>query len=49
MKKFVCTVCGYVYEGDNKVRIYLTRSLDSSTWYSFEILKGNTILGGGRH
>lgn len=39
----------YVYEGDNKVRIYLTRSLDSSTWYSFEILKGNTILGGGRH
>ena len=39
----------YVYEGDNKVKIYLSRSLDSSTWYSVEVLKGNTIIGGSRH
>lgn len=39
----------YVYKGDNTTSIYLNRGLDSGTWYSFEVLKGNDILGGGRH
>lgn len=39
----------YVYRGDNTTTIYLKRGLDSGTWYSFEVLKGNDIIGGGRH
>lgn len=35
--------------GDNFASVYISRSLDSSKWYSFEILKGNIIFGGGRH
>lgn len=39
----------YIESGDNSVSIYVNRSLDSNKWYSFEILKGNIILGGDRH
>lgn len=35
--------------GDNVAEVYLNRNLDDKTWYSFEILKGNTIIGGDRH
>lgn len=38
-----------ICKGDNTTSIYLSKSLDSSKWYSFEILKGNVILGGDRH
>ena len=38
-----------IESGDNSVSIYVSRSLDNSKWYSFEILKGNVILGGDRH
>jgi len=38
-----------IFEGDNTAMIYLSSSLDSGKWYSFELLKGNTILSGDRH
>lgn len=37
-----------VHKGDNTVKVYLSRDLTSQDWYSFEILKGNVILGGHR-
>ena len=39
----------YIESGDNSASIYLSRGLDSGKWYSFELLKDNIILGGGRH
>lgn len=39
----------YIQSGDNTASIYVNRSLDAKEWYSFEILKDNTILGGSRH
>ena len=33
---------------ENKSRIYVGH-LNAQKWYSFEILRGNIILGGGRH
>jgi len=38
-----------VSEGDHSARVYLSDRIDGQKWYSFEILKGNIILGGGRH
>ena len=35
--------------GDNVAEVYLNPNLNDKTWYSFEILKGDTILGGDRH
>lgn len=39
----------YIEMGDNSASIYLSRELDGNKWYSFEILKGDIILGGDRH
>lgn len=39
----------YITSGDNTASIYLSRNLDSRKWYSFELIKGNTIIGGDRH
>jgi hypothetical protein len=39
----------HIKPGDNSASIFLSRNLNVAKWYSFEILKGNTILGGGRH
>lgn len=39
----------YIEEGDNSASIFVSRNLDSSKWYSFELLKDNIILGGDRH
>lgn len=38
-----------VQEGHNTGSIYLSRNLDGSRWYSFELLIGNKIIGGDRH
>lgn len=38
-----------IESGDNSTSVYVSRSLDSGKWYSFEILKGNVIIGGDRH
>lgn len=38
-----------VVQGDNTQQVYLNDELDNQKWYSFEILKGNVILGGDRH
>ncbi|MBO5181954.1 MAG: hypothetical protein J6B92_08720 [Paraprevotella sp.] len=35
--------------GDNSASVYVSNNIDNGNWYSFEILKGNIILGGGRH
>lgn len=39
----------YVDEGNNSASIFVNRKLNSRQWYSFELLIGNIILGGGRH
>lgn len=39
----------YIDEGNNSASIFVNRKLDSGQWYSFELLMGNIILGGGRH
>ncbi|MGM9851459.1 MAG: hypothetical protein ACI306_04880 [Muribaculaceae bacterium] len=39
----------YINSGDNHASIYLSRSLNSTRWYSFELLEGNRIIGGERH
>lgn len=39
----------YIVSGDNSASIYVSSYLNSNKWYSFEILKGNVILGGDRH
>lgn len=38
-----------VKKGDNSFSIYISNNLNSSTWYSFELLIGNKIIGGDRH
>ena len=38
-----------IREGDNSAKLYLGGNFYGRLWYSFEILKGNVILGGGRH
>lgn len=48
-------LCSIVYNnidvslGDNSVSVFVNRQLDRNTWYSFEILKDQVFLGGGRH
>lgn len=39
----------YIEKGDNSATIFVSRGLDSNKWYSFELLKGNIIIGGDRH
>lgn len=39
----------FIKSGDNSASIFLSRNLNVAKLYSFEILKGNTIIGGGRH
>lgn len=39
----------YIDEGNNSASIFVNRKLNSGQWYSFELLMGNIILGGGRH
>ncbi len=39
----------YIKKGDNSASIFVCTNLDSRQWYSFELLKGNIILGGDRH
>lgn len=39
----------YVKKGHQSFSIYLSSSLNSSNWYSFELLVGNKIVGGDRH
>ncbi len=38
-----------VKKGNNHFSIYLSNNLNSSKWYSFELLIGNKIIGGDRH
>lgn len=38
-----------VQKGHHSSSIYLSSSLNSSDWYSFELLIGNKIIGGDRH
>lgn len=38
-----------VQKGHHSSSIYLSSSLNSSDWYSFELLIGNKIIGGGIH
>lgn len=38
-----------VKKGHNSFSIYLSDNLNGSTWYSFELLLGNKIVGGDRH
>lgn len=38
-----------VEKGHHSNSIYLSRNLDDSRWYSFELLIGNKIVGGDRH
>ena len=38
-----------VEKGHHSSSIYLSRNLDDSRWYSFELLIGNKIVGGDRH
>lgn len=38
-----------VEKGHHSYSIYLNSSLNSSKWYSFELLIGNRIVGGDRH
>lgn len=38
-----------VKKGNNSFSIYLSNNLNRSTWYSFELLVGNKIVGGDRH
>ncbi|HRF86073.1 MAG TPA: hypothetical protein PLN34_05870 [Alloprevotella sp.] len=38
-----------VKKGYNSFSIYLSDNLNGSTWYSFELLIGNKIIGGDRH
>ncbi len=35
--------------GNNSTSIFINNNLDGREWYSFEILKGNAIIGGNRH
>lgn len=39
----------YIEEGDNSATIFVSRELDGTKWYSFELLKDNIIIGGDRH
>ncbi len=39
----------YIYSGYNSMSFYLTRSLNSSSWYYFEICCGSKIVGGDKH
>lgn len=38
-----------VYKGNNSGKIYLNRSLDSTSLYYFELLCGDVIIGGGKY
>lgn len=38
-----------IEKGYHSTSIYLNSSLNSSNWYSFELLIGNKIIGGDRH
>lgn len=38
-----------VEKGNNSFSVYISSSLNRSKWYSFELLAGNKIVGGGRH
>lgn len=38
-----------IQKGHHSSSIYLSSSLNSSNWYSFELLVGNKIIGGDRH
>lgn len=38
-----------VEKGHNKFSVYLSDELYRSNWYSFELLIGDKIIGGGRH
>lgn len=38
-----------VKKGHNSFSVYLSDDLNSSAWYSFELLIGNKIIGGDRH
>ena len=38
-----------IEKGYHSNSIYLSSSLNSSKWYSFELLVGNKIVGGDRH
>lgn len=38
-----------VKKGNNTFSIYLNNNLNGATWYSFELLIGNKIIGGDRH
>jgi hypothetical protein len=38
-----------IEEGYHSESIYLSRDLNKSEWYSFELLVGNKIVGGDRH
>lgn len=39
----------YFYEGKNSKDFYISTSLNSSSWYYFEVSIDNAIIGGGRH
>ena len=39
----------YFYEGNNSKDFYISTSLNSSSWYYFEVCIDNVIIGGGRH
>ena len=38
-----------IEKGYHSNSIYLNSGLNSSNWYSFELLVGNKIIGGDRH
>lgn len=38
-----------IEKGEHSNSIYLNSGLNSSKWYSFELLVGDKIIGGGRH
>lgn len=39
----------YIESGNHSKSVYVSSYLNSDKWYSFEILKGDVILGGDRH
>lgn len=38
-----------IMKGNNNFSIYFNNNLNSATWYSFELLIDDKIIGGGRH
>ena len=39
----------YVSKGISSFSVYLNCSMNSSEWYTIEVWKGNTLIGGSRH